>query len=73
MDTTPSSTRTDLYPIDQGSRWTDTDGPGFVVQAISVDEDGVTQVHIRTDDGQTVSLTASDLRRRMASGEIAPE
>jgi hypothetical protein len=65
-------TETQLHPIDTGSRWTDTDGPDFVVKSISIDEDGIPQVHIRTDEGDTLGVTASDMRKRMASGEIAP-
>jgi hypothetical protein len=59
-------------PIDTESTWTDTDGPDFTVRSIYVDEDGITQVQIRehTPEGRSRSVTAEDMRRRAAAGEI---
>jgi len=46
----------ELPPIDAGSEW----------------EDGIAQVQIRehTPEGRTLSVTAEDMRRRAADGEI---
>jgi len=62
----------ELPPIDAGSEWEDDHGPGFTVQSVSVDEDGIAQVQIRehTPEGRTLSVTAEDMRRRAADGEI---
>jgi hypothetical protein len=62
----------DVPAIDAGSEWADANGPDFTVQSISVDEDGVPQIQIQehTADGRTLSVTAEDIRRRAAAGEI---
>ncbi len=59
-------------PIDAGSTWSDTDGPDFTVQSISVDEDGTPQLQIQEHaaGGRALSVTAEDMRRRAAAGEI---
>lgn len=59
-------------PIDVGSEWADDHGPGFTVRSISVDEDGTPQLQIQehTPEGRTLSVTAEDMRRRAAAGEI---
>jgi hypothetical protein len=59
-------------PIDAGSTWSDEAGPDFTVQVISVDEDGTPQLQIQehTPEGRTLSVTAEDMRRRAAAGEI---
>lgn len=63
-------TANDLPPIERGSEWTDADGPDFTVQSIWVDEDGSAQVQLREDGGRNLSVTAEDIRRRAAKGEI---
>jgi hypothetical protein len=62
----------DVPPIDAGSTWSDTDGPDFTVQSISVDEDGTPQLQIQEHaaGGRALSVTAEDMRRRAAAGEI---
>jgi hypothetical protein len=71
-DAAPEEEPEDVPPIDAGSTWSDEAGPDFTVQVISVDEDGVPQLQIQehTADGRTLSVTAEDMRRRAAAGEI---
>lgn len=63
-------------PIDAGSEWEDEDGPAFTVQNVWIDEDGTAQVQIREEpqgdswEDRTLSVSAQDMRRRAASGEI---
>jgi hypothetical protein len=68
----------DVPPIDPGSTWSDTAGPGFTVRSISVDEDGTPQVYIQEHAGgpehegagRSLSVPAEDIRHRAAAGEI---
>jgi hypothetical protein len=68
----PEEEPEDVPPIDAGSTWSDEAGPDFTVQSISVDEDGTPQLQIQEHAaaGRALSVTAEDMRRRAAAGEI---